>query len=104
MVSNESVLEIFKDYLAEDKAVEIVLTSRGLTYLLWESRQQNWAETTWCPTPDLLFSTLLDSLLIYKGCQLSQESGGKDLSQNQLAELETLKEKYLMQYETVRRK
>lgn len=101
MVTNEKVMEIFKDYLIEDSAVEIVQTTRGLTYLLWESRQQIWSEATWCPTPKLLFDTLLESLLLYKGCQMSLESGGKDLSPDQLDELKTLKGKYLMQYETV---
>ena len=42
MLSFEKVLEVFGDYLAQDKACEVLTTSRGIMVVDWESCKNNW--------------------------------------------------------------
>ena len=42
MLTFEKVLEVFGDYLAQDKACEVLTTSRGYLAVDWESRKNNW--------------------------------------------------------------
>ena len=60
MLTFEKVLEVFKDYLAEDTRYEIVMTSRGYTVLEWDSTANTWAGEELCATPEIMRDVLLD--------------------------------------------
>lgn len=65
MLTFEKVLEVFKDYLAEDTRYEIVMTSHGYTVLEWDSRANTWAGEELCATPEIMRDVLLDSFTGY---------------------------------------
>lgn len=65
MLSFEKVMEIFKDYLAEDTRYEIVMTSRGYTVLEWDSRAGAWVGEELCATPEVMRDVLLDDFAGY---------------------------------------
>ena len=61
MLTFEKVLEVFKDYLAEDKVCEVILTSRGYTVMYWDEKLNNWYGVEFCETPEDLRDELLNS-------------------------------------------
>ncbi len=65
MLTFEKVMEVFKDYLAEDTRYEIVMTSRGYTVLEWDSRANTWAGEELCATPEIMRDVLLDDFTGY---------------------------------------
>ena len=65
MLTFEKVLEVFKDYLAEDTRYEIVMTSHGHIVLEWDSRANTWAGEELCATPETMRDVLLDSFTGY---------------------------------------
>jgi len=65
MLTFEKVLEVFKDYLAEDTRYEIVMTSHGYTVLEWDSRANTWAGEELCATPEIMRDVLLNSFTGY---------------------------------------
>lgn len=65
MLTFEKVMEVFKDYLAEDTRYEIVMTSRGYTVLEWDSRGNTWAGEELCATPEIMRDVLLDDFTGY---------------------------------------
>ena len=52
MLTNEMVLKIFADYLAEDTDLEIIQTRHGLAVMLWDNAGQDWSDVTCCQTPE----------------------------------------------------
>ena len=66
MLTNEVVLKIFADYLAEDQPLEVVPTRHGHAVMLWDSAGQDWSEVTCCQTPEELFDKLLDAATGYQ--------------------------------------
>ncbi len=65
MLTFEKVLEVFKDYLAEDTRYEIVMTSHGYTVLEWDSRANTWVGEELCATPEIMRDVLLDNFTGY---------------------------------------
>ena len=65
MLTFEKVMEVFKDYLAEDTRYEIVMTSHGYTVLEWDSRANTWAGEELCATPEIMRDVLLDDFTGY---------------------------------------
>ena len=65
MLTFEKVMEVFKDYLAEDTRYEIVMTSRGYTVLEWDSKANTWAGEELCATPEIMGDVLLDCFTGY---------------------------------------
>lgn len=65
MLTFEKVMEVFKDYLAEDTRYEIIMTSRGYTVLEWDSRANAWAGEELCATPEIMRDVLLDDFIGY---------------------------------------
>lgn len=61
MMTNEMVVKIFADYLAEDTDLEIVQTRHGLAVMLWDNAGQDWSDVTCCQTSEDLFDKLLES-------------------------------------------
>ena len=75
MLTFEKVLEVFKDYLAEDTRYEIVMTSRGYTVLEWDSTANTWAGEELCATPEIMWNVLLDGFTGYLEYKAIIESG-----------------------------
>lgn len=65
MLTFEKVLEVFKDYLAEDTRYEIVMTSHGYTVLEWDSRANTWVGEELCATPEIMRDVLIDNFTGY---------------------------------------
>lgn len=61
MLTNEIVLNVFADYLSQDKDYEVVQTSRCYTVMGWDNHQQDWNTVIPCPTPEILLDALLDA-------------------------------------------
>lgn len=61
MLTFEKVLEIFKDYLAEDTNCEVVLTKHGYTVMQWDEKSKDWFGLEYCETPEDLREELLSS-------------------------------------------
>ncbi len=61
MMTFEKVLEIFKDYLAEDTDSEVVLTKHGYTVMQWDEKSKDWYGVEYCKTPEDLREELLSS-------------------------------------------
>ena len=75
MLTFEKVLEVFKDYLAEDTRYEIVMTSRGYTVLEWDSTANTWAGEELCAKPEIIRNVLLDGFTGYLEYRAIIESG-----------------------------
>ena len=81
MPTFEKVLEVFKDYLAEDNICEVILTSRGYTVMYWDEKLNNWYGVEHCETPEVLRDELLNAYnnFIEHKFTLSRRSDNKKL-------------------------
>ncbi len=61
MLTFEKVLEVFKEYLAEDTNCEVVLTKHGYTVMQWDEKSKDWFGLEYCATPEDLQVELLSS-------------------------------------------
>ena len=52
MLTVERVLEVFKEYLAEDEMYEVINTSHGYAILEWDSQREDWTGIQRCETPE----------------------------------------------------
>ena len=95
MLTNETVLEIFADYLEKDQDVEVVDTRRGMTYMLWDDTAADWSETACCSTPEKLFDKLLDSFIAYQECLAMEDNGWNELTEETQAGIRALCQPYL---------
>ena len=75
MLTFEKVMEVFKDYLAEDTRYEIVMTSHGYTVLEWDSIANTWIGEKLCATPEIMRDVLLDNFTGYMEYKAIIESG-----------------------------
>ncbi|MEG0693056.1 MAG: hypothetical protein RR444_08240 [Oscillospiraceae bacterium] len=57
----EKVLEVFKEYLAEDTNCEVVLTKHGYTIMQWDENSKSWYGVEHCEAPEDLQEELLSS-------------------------------------------
>ncbi len=71
MLTFEQVLEIFKDYLAQDDEVEVVQTKRGYLRLTWAGEFPFCDEGQLCETPEALFDVLLEDCQNYYEAELT---------------------------------
>ena len=80
MLTFEKVLSVFRAYIDQDPAYEVVQTSRGPTVLEWNPPGDSWCDAHLCRTPEELRDTLLDSYANYlEYAELTQ--GKRDLTQ-----------------------
>ena len=80
----EKVLEVFKDYLAEDDMYEVVSTSHGYTLLEWDSQCREWTGVKLCRTPKALADALMygyTGLLEYRATLGRRELNDSDRAQ-----------------------
>ena len=59
MLTYEKVLDVFRDYLAEDAMFEIVMTHNGYIMLEWDERTKECLEAHTCRTPEAMLDELL---------------------------------------------
>ena len=71
MVTFEKVLEVFGDYLAEDKSYDVLRTSRGYMVVNWENRVNDWVTGQLCRTPEDLRDILRFSYVEHQGFSLT---------------------------------
>ena len=86
MLTFEKVLEIFGDYLAQDKSCEVLDTSRGYLTVDWESNKNNWITSRLCQTPEQLRDTLRSRWEEYQGYQLT-DGYKRDVSEQEKQEI-----------------
>jgi len=68
----EQVLEIFKDYLAQDNEVEVIRTKRGYLRITWAGDFPFCDEGQLCKTPEILFDVLLEDCQNYHEVELTK--------------------------------
>lgn len=54
LLTFETVLKAFDDYLKEDDRYEILMISRGYTILEWSTSNKTLESATFCPTPEVM--------------------------------------------------
>lgn len=79
MLTNEKVLEVFRDYLAQDPAYEVVTTSRGYTVMAWNGYRGEWYDVRLCATPEALRDALMDAYANYLRYGISPDA--RDLTE-----------------------
>lgn len=85
MLTYAKVLEVFQDYLEEDKSCEVLLSNRGYLVVDWESRSDTWVTTQICETPDCLLDVLRTCYEEYQSFLLSR--GKRDLTDSEEEEI-----------------
>ena len=73
MLTYKKVLEVFKDYLAEDESCEVLTTSQGYLVVDWNSRKSDseWVTSRLCQTPENLRDVLRSRYEEYQGYKLT---------------------------------
>ena len=66
MLTFEKVLEEFKDYLAEEDVVEVVVTKHGYTVMSWDEPSKTWYGVEHCETSEDLQEILNQTQSSYK--------------------------------------
>lgn len=61
MLTFVKVLDVFREYLAEDTNCEVVLTKHGYTVMQWDEKSKDWFGLEYCATPEDLQEELLSS-------------------------------------------
>lgn len=82
----EKVLEIFKEYLAEDTNCEVVLTTHGYTVMQWEENSKSWYGVEYCETPEDLQEELLSSYRMNEAEKITKTK--RELTEEETASLE----------------
>ena len=69
----EKVLAVFQDYLAEDKACEVLTSSQGYLVVDWDSRKKDseWVTSRLCQTPEHLRDVLRSRYEEYQSFKLT---------------------------------
>lgn len=95
MLTFEKVMDVFKDYLAEDTRYEIVMTSHGYTVLEWDSKASAWAGEELCATPEIMRDVLLDDFTGYMEYKAIIASG--EVSEIERAKILAQRQKFIDQ-------
>lgn len=86
MLTFEKVLDVFKDYFADDDMYEIIMTSHGYTVMEWDGCLGDWADSKLCKTPQDMADILLSGYEGYLEYQATH--GDRDLTEGDLAQVE----------------
>ena len=88
MLTFEKVLEVFRDYLTEDKSSEVFRSSRGCIVVNWGNCLQNdWVTGQFCSTPDDLQDMLRLSYVEYQSLRLTDDYK-RDLTEQEYQDIE----------------
>ena len=88
MKDMRNVLDVFEDYLAEDKNLELLWSKHGVTVGLWSEHAQEWEDFTTSADAKALCAELCKQYTAYKATMLSKRRG-HDLSK---AEMQPIRE------------
>ena len=80
------VMYVFKDYLAEDKDVEIVKVKHGYAVFVWNEKKQEYIISEGFPTPQEFASFLANSYAVFHELQVN-DNGTRDLTPDEKAEM-----------------
>ena len=83
MENMRNVLDVFGDYLAEDRNLEQLWSKHGVTVGLWSERAQEWENFTTCTDAESLCAELCKQYIAYKVTMLSRRRG-HDLSTEEM--------------------
>ena len=81
MLTFEKVLEVFADYLKQDRLYEVVTTSHGYTLMAWEPERSQWYSAEIMTTPEDLMDGLLDAYANFREDQITDNE--RDLTQQE---------------------
>ena len=97
MLTNEKVLEIFKDYIDADKALDVISTRRGYAVMLWDFAHRDWSDVVCCQTPEALFDKLLDSYALYQEFLMIRDKSDSEgeISETERAQIQKMCLPYL---------
>ena len=90
MLTCEKVLEVFTEYLKEDRACEVVNTSRGYTVMVWDNCQKDWDISQVAPSPEALRDILLDNYEIYLIYKMTDECKRDSLTGQEKKKIEAM--------------
>jgi len=73
MLTYKKVLEVFKDYLAEDDSCEVLTSSKGYLVVDWDTRKSDseWVTSRLCQTPEHLRDVLRSRYEEYQSFKLT---------------------------------
>ena len=83
MENMRNVLDVFGDYLAEDRNLELLWSKHGVTVGLWSEHAQEWEDFTTCADAKALCAELCKQYIAYKATLLSKRRG-HDLSKAEM--------------------
>ena len=89
MLTFEKVLEVFRDYLAEDKSYEVLCASRGYLVVNWANCEYNWVTAQLCLTPEDLRDMLRFSYAEYQGFRRT-DGYKRDLTEQEDQDIERM--------------
>lgn len=89
MLTNEKVLNVFKEYLLHDTEYEVVLTSHGYTVMCWNSKGEEWLNAQYCKAPHDLLDTLLAAYENYLQDLITHSD--RDLTEQEVQEVQNKK-------------
>ena len=101
MLTYEKVLEVFKEYLDEDKSCEVVNTSRGYTVMVWDNHRETWYISQIAPTPEILRDILLDNYCDYLACKMTDGYERDDLTEQEKQKIEDKRRALLERCQTL---
>jgi len=84
----EKVLQVFKDYLAEDINCEVVLTKHGYTVMQWDENSKSWYGVEYCETPEDLRDELLSSYRMSEAQKITKTK--RELTEEEVAKIHQL--------------
>ena len=70
-MTNEKILEVFKDYISADDSCEVLQSSRGYLVVDWDSIANRWVTSRLCKTPQQLRDALRSHYEDYQGYTLT---------------------------------
>ena len=88
MLTFEKVLEVFKDYLAEDGCCEVVKTSRGYVVLGWDECREIWYSIENAFTPEAMRDILADCYYSYMAYKVTKGYERDDLTEQEEQEIQ----------------
>ena len=92
MLTFEKVLEIFADYLAADKTIEVYISRHGCVRVEFD-QDFHYCTGEVCHTPRELFDLLSDDYRTYLEIELTK--GRRELTEDDVKEVDTLCKRYL---------
>lgn len=97
MLTNETVLKVFADYLEKDKDYEVVTTSRGYTVMGWDGYRNDWNTVVYCPTPEALRDALLDAYSSF--AEMNMTDNERDLTAAEEKQIEVERRTFIQRCE-----